>query len=1021
MTSLGRRALAASLSAALMLLSAGPGCHEALASRLRAPARLGGAGVPVGVNAGPAVFGVPSSIPDGYAGPRDGGAPTVFLPRDPWAAGDLALPPYRAEGTLEPARAYAGPGQAEPARAAPREGAGAFAGLGTADARMREAPSHGARQGVLNRLFHGMRVAGGLDAAEPGAAPPFFLSRSGPEALRLAPAYRDPSGRRLTETTFVVADIEISSFYTQAEVSKIIELGAVKFRLKPDGSLEVLEVFSELIDPGLPIDERVTELTGITPEQLQGKPFIGEVLPRFLRFLGPDSVLIAHNADFDMSFLAHAAREQGLPLARHLVLDSKDIAKSVFPGLPSYSLQKLIWQWKLGGAEEHRGVSDAQYAGAVMVHAAKALAQRGGRGFGDLTVGDLKAHSDPVSFASALERMEPKAVEAERRRPLPEDPVRAALELDARNHKEGRPSMLRDLAYDLGVDYGELREALRQAHRRVAVSPADRILREIRQVPPDAVWFDYDGTLTDSGPDGLSLPVSREVVDRLIRLLRAGVPVAIVTARSLDAQPEGTSIPMTLWEPLISKIPEELRDGLFFSGRLGAEFVLFSKGQIQRESADWHAGEEARIAEAEAAAMTRAGVAPADLERIEQDGVNNLVFPARDVEKARAFGQALAEEFLARGLPYPVYYSKNWVYYSKFDKGLGGRLVLAAMRAKGFTVRPERLLIVGDQFAAPPGKPMGADAAAALAFPASRAVSVGDKTGDVLPPNVRRLGLLHARGSARVIDAVLDGWAARSSGPAPWDRPAARHAGAFLAGVAATLGVVYSSVAAALNSAALSLIGLPQILKNFRAKREATKDLSLGQSLIWFAATALLVAAGALKGEGPWFLAANAAGLLQSAVMLGQLIAYNRTPGDLRRTLVSAFAALGAIALAVGLLPAATAAAATFWTAMGLLLVINWPQIRLNYALYKAEGRIPSGLSPLYPILVWTGSAFGLIAATAASASFWALSSALAILTVSVVLGQLFAPRATNALIRPAVEAVLGFERWLARAWRRLR
>lgn len=81
MPSLARRALAGGLSATLILLSAGPGCHEALASRY-----VPRPGVPAGPSlrlpAGLAVIGVPTAILEGFAGPRDG-SPTLFVPRGP--------------------------------------------------------------------------------------------------------------------------------------------------------------------------------------------------------------------------------------------------------------------------------------------------------------------------------------------------------------------------------------------------------------------------------------------------------------------------------------------------------------------------------------------------------------------------------------------------------------------------------------------------------------------------------------------------------------------------------------------------------------------------------------------------------------------------------------------------------------------------------------------------------------------------------------------------------------------------
>ena len=68
-----------------------------------------------------------------------------------------------------------------------------------------------------------------------------------------------------------------------------------------------MDSFQQLVDPQCEISAEVTQIHGITNKMVRGKPTICEVLPRFVEFLGgPDSVLLAHNAAFDLGFLGFA-------------------------------------------------------------------------------------------------------------------------------------------------------------------------------------------------------------------------------------------------------------------------------------------------------------------------------------------------------------------------------------------------------------------------------------------------------------------------------------------------------------------------------------------------------------------------------------------------------------------------------------------------------------------------------------------------------------------------------------------
>ena len=98
---------------------------------------------------------------------------------------------------------------------------------------------------------------------------------------------------------YVVLDLETTGLDPKKD--KIIEIGAVRVR---DG--EPVAIYEQMVQPGRELGERVTQITGITQEMLEGAPYIEEVLPALLEFLGED-VLIGHRVLFDYSFVKKAA------------------------------------------------------------------------------------------------------------------------------------------------------------------------------------------------------------------------------------------------------------------------------------------------------------------------------------------------------------------------------------------------------------------------------------------------------------------------------------------------------------------------------------------------------------------------------------------------------------------------------------------------------------------------------------------------------------------------------------------
>ena len=173
-----------------------------------------------------------------------------------------------------------------------------------------------------------------------------------------APAFVQTSFDELDEplrtTTFTVVDLETTG--GSAGSDAITEIGAVKVR-----GGEVLGEFQTLVDPGRPITPFVSVLTGITDAMVAAAPSVGAALPAFLEF-ARHSVLVAHNAPFDVGFLKAAAAEYELAWPSFAVVDTAVLARRVLTRdeVPNCKLGTLAAYFGASTAPEHRALADAR-------------------------------------------------------------------------------------------------------------------------------------------------------------------------------------------------------------------------------------------------------------------------------------------------------------------------------------------------------------------------------------------------------------------------------------------------------------------------------------------------------------------------------------------------------------------------------------------------------------------------------------------------------------------------------------
>jgi len=167
----------------------------------------------------------------------------------------------------------------------------------------------------------------------------------------------------LNRSTFVAFDTETTGLW--APSNRIVEIGGVKFRLDDDRT----ESFQSLVNPERPIPEDVIPIHGITDEMVAVAEPIKPVLERFFQFCGSDSVLIAHNAPFDISFIYFEMDRCALKADTGQILDTVDIYRRFFPGLPAYSLEALSKHFGITESQQHRALADAELVHGLFRHA----------------------------------------------------------------------------------------------------------------------------------------------------------------------------------------------------------------------------------------------------------------------------------------------------------------------------------------------------------------------------------------------------------------------------------------------------------------------------------------------------------------------------------------------------------------------------------------------------------------------------------------------------------------------------
>lgn len=155
--------------------------------------------------------------------------------------------------------------------------------------------------------------------------------------------------------SFTVIDLETTGLSPKTD--KIIEVGAIRVR-----NGVITEQFSTMVNPGRKLDERIRELTGICDENLQEAPYIEQVLPELLAFIGED-ILVGHRILFDFAFIKKAAANQKLSFEKEGI-DTLKLARRFLPEIESRRLSFLCQYYGIP-LKAHRAVEDAKATAAL--------------------------------------------------------------------------------------------------------------------------------------------------------------------------------------------------------------------------------------------------------------------------------------------------------------------------------------------------------------------------------------------------------------------------------------------------------------------------------------------------------------------------------------------------------------------------------------------------------------------------------------------------------------------------------
>ncbi len=170
------------------------------------------------------------------------------------------------------------------------------------------------------------------------------------------------------DNTYVVFDLETTGLNNK--IDKIIEIGAVKIK-----NGEIIDRYSTFVNPERPIEPKISKLTGIYNEMVADYGTEEDIVPEFLEFIG-ESILVAHNASFDVGFIRRFAREKGSNID-NTVIDTLELSRALLPKLNNFKLDTVCNELNVSLENHHRAVNDAEATALCFIEFVKRLKEKG--------------------------------------------------------------------------------------------------------------------------------------------------------------------------------------------------------------------------------------------------------------------------------------------------------------------------------------------------------------------------------------------------------------------------------------------------------------------------------------------------------------------------------------------------------------------------------------------------------------------------------------------------------------------
>ena len=170
------------------------------------------------------------------------------------------------------------------------------------------------------------------------------------------------------DADYVVFDLETTGF--SPGTNRIIEIGAVKVQ-----NGKIVDKFSTFVNPQVPIPFRIEQLTSINDSMVIDAPVIADILPEFMKFC-EGCVMVAHNADFDMSFIKKNCQRLDIP-CKPTIVDTVALARVLLPNLNRFKLDTVAKALGVSLENHHRAVDDAGCTAEIFVKFIEMLRERG--------------------------------------------------------------------------------------------------------------------------------------------------------------------------------------------------------------------------------------------------------------------------------------------------------------------------------------------------------------------------------------------------------------------------------------------------------------------------------------------------------------------------------------------------------------------------------------------------------------------------------------------------------------------